>query len=73
MAEGLGHKCLQSRKHTFDHRLRTAGVGFRGRKTPLGHKSEQAPTHYPVPKSGTLIAAADRVCDPASRKSHARP
>jgi hypothetical protein len=58
-------------KHTFWHRLRVAGIGFEDRKVLLGHKSDHVTTHYSAPEIGMLIAAAERVCELESRKSHA--
>ncbi len=58
-------------KHTFGHRLRAAGIGFEDRKVLLGHKSEHVTTHYSAPEVGALVAAAERVCELGSRKSHA--
>jgi len=58
-------------KHTFGHRLRAAGIGFEDRKALLGHKSDHVTTHYSAPEIGALIAAAERVCELESRKSHA--
>ena len=58
-------------KHSFGHRLRAAGIGFEDRKVLLGHKSDHVTTHYSAPEIGALIAAAERVCDLGSRKSHA--
>lgn len=66
-------KCLRVHdlKHTFGHRLRAAGIGFEDRKVLLGHKSDHVTTHYSAPEIGMLIAAAERVCELGSRKSHA--
>jgi integrase len=58
-------------KHTFGHRLRVVGVGFEDRKVLLGHKSQHVTTHYSAPEIGALVAAAERVCELGSRKSHA--
>ncbi len=58
-------------KHTFGHRLRVAGIGFEDRKFLLGHKSEHVTTHYSAPEISALIAAAEKVCELGSRKSHA--
>jgi integrase len=58
-------------KHTFGHRLRAAGIGFKDRKVLLGHKSDHVTTHYSAPEIGALVAAAERVCELWSRKSHA--
>jgi integrase len=68
-----GFRCLRVHdlKHTFGHRLRAAGIGFEDRKVLLGHKSDHVTTHYSAPEIGMLIAAAERVCELGSRKSHA--
>jgi integrase len=58
-------------KHTYGHRLRTAGVGFEDRKLLLGHKSNHVTTHYSAPELGALIRASEMVCDLGSRKSPA--
>jgi integrase len=58
-------------KHTFGHRLSAVGVGFEDRKVLLGHKSDHVTTHYSALEIGALIAAAERVCELGSRKSHA--
>jgi integrase len=69
--EGFRNLRVHDLKHTFGHRLRAAGVGFEDRKVLLGHKSEHVTTHYSAPEIGTLIAAAERVCELGSRKSPA--
>lgn len=77
--EAVGHACpdgfsairVHDLKHTFGHRLRAAGVGFEDRKVLLGHKSDHVTTHYSAPEISGLIAAAERVCELESRKSHA--
>jgi integrase len=58
-------------RHTFGHRLRAAGIGFEDRKVLLGHKSDHVTTPYSAPEIGAPIAAAERVCELESRKSHA--
>ena len=37
----------------------------------LRHKSDHVTTHYFAPEISGLIAAAERVCELKSRKSHA--
>ena len=69
--DGFRNLRVHDLKHTFGHRLRAAGVGFEDRKVLLGHKSEHVTTHYSAPEIGTLIAAAERVCELGSRKSPA--
>jgi integrase len=58
-------------KHTYGHRLRAAGVSFEDRQSLLGHKSAHMTTHYSAADIGNLIAASEKVCDFASRKSPA--
>ena len=78
-AKELGRLCpkgfqslrVHDLKHTFGHRLRAAGIGFEDRKVLLGHKSDHVTTHHSAPEIGALIAAAERVCELGSRKSHA--
>jgi integrase len=78
-AKELGRPCpkgfqslrVHDLKHTFGHRLRAAGIGFEDRKVLVGHKSDHVTTHYSAPEIGTLVAAAERVCELGSRKSHA--
>jgi integrase len=78
-AKELGRTCpkgfqslrVHDLKHTFGHRLRAAGIGFEDRKVLLGHKSDHVTTHYSAPEIGALIAAAEKVCELGSRKSHA--
>ena len=58
-------------KHTFGHRLRAAGVSFEDRQSLLGHKAAHVTTHYSAADIGNLIAASEKVCGFASRKSPA--
>jgi integrase len=58
-------------KHTYGYRLRAAGVQFEDRQLLLGHKAAHVTTHYSAADIGNLIAASERVCDLASRKSPA--
>ena len=55
-------------KHTFGRRLRAAGVTFEDRQDLLGHKSRRITTHYSEAELENLIAAAEKACDPKSRK-----
>jgi hypothetical protein len=48
-----------------------AGVGFKDRKLPLGHKSDHVTTHYSAPEIGSLIAASEKVRALRAPKSHA--
>jgi integrase len=61
--DGFSSLRVHDLKHTFGHRLRATGVGFEDRKVLLGRKSEHVTTHYSAPEIGTLIAAAERVCE----------
>jgi len=58
-------------KHTFGRRLRAAGVSFEDRQDLLGHRSGRITTHYSRAELVNLIAAANKVCEPESRKTHA--
>jgi integrase len=58
-------------KHTFGRRLRAAGVSFEDRQDLLGHKSGRITTHYSRAELGTLIEAAEKVCETESRKTPA--
>ena len=58
-------------KHTFGHRLRAAGVSFEDRQSLLGHKAAHVTAHYSAADISNLIAASEKVCDFASRKSPA--
>jgi hypothetical protein len=54
-----------------------AGVGFEDRKLLLGHNAGHVTTHYSAPENSapeieTLIQASEKVCEPGSRKTHAR-
>jgi len=50
-------------KHTFDRRLRAAGVSFEDRQDLLGHESGRITTHYSRPELSSLIAAVEKICD----------
>lgn len=50
-------------KHTFGRRLRAAGVSFEDRQDLLGHKSGRITTHYSAAEIGSLIAAANKICE----------
>ena len=56
---------------TFGRRLRAAGVSFEDRQDLLGHKSGRITTHYSQAELSNLIAAAEKVCEPESRKTPA--
>lgn len=68
---GLPQARVHDLKHTFGRRLRAAGVSLEDRQDLLGHKSGRITTHYSQAELANLIAAANRVCDDASRKSPA--
>jgi hypothetical protein len=50
-------------KHTFGRRLRAAGVSFEDRQDLLGHRSGRITTHYSAAELGSLLEAANRVCE----------
>ncbi len=56
-------------KHTFDYRLRAAGVGFEDRQDLLGHKSNRITTHYSNSALRNLIEAANKACDRSQQTS----
>jgi integrase len=68
---GLRKIRVHDLKHTFGRRLRTAGVSFEDRQDLLGHRSGRITTHYSQAELTSLIEAAEKVCDPESRKSPA--
>lgn len=78
-AEEMGRACpagfqsvrVHDLKHTYGHRLRSAGIGFEDRQVLLGHKSRHVTTHYSAPEISSLIAASEKVCALQSRKSPA--
>jgi integrase len=55
-------------KHTFGRRLRAGGVRFEDRQDLLGHKSGRITTHYSQAELGSLIAAANTVCEKSGHK-----
>ena len=61
----------RNKKHTFDRRLRAAGVPWETRKVLLGHKSGDITTHYSAPEIAELLEAANRVCRGKSGKTPA--
>ncbi|MGB9429830.1 MAG: tyrosine-type recombinase/integrase [Gammaproteobacteria bacterium] len=69
--EGFRNVRVHDLKHTFGRRLRAAGVSFEDRQDLLGHKSNRVTTEYSAAELGQLIAAADTVIKPQSRKSPA--
>jgi len=68
---GLPQVRVHDLKHTFGRRLRAAGVSFEDRQDLLGHKSARITTHYSRAELANLIAEANKVCEPESRKSPA--
>jgi integrase len=68
---GLPQVRVHDLKHTFGRRLRAAGVSFEDRQDLLGHKSGRITTHYSQAELENLIAAANKVCGQATRKSPA--
>jgi hypothetical protein len=65
--EGFRRVRVHDLKHTFGRRLRAAGVTF-DRQDLLGHKSRRITTHYSEAELANLIAAAEKACNPKSRK-----
>ncbi len=49
-------------KHTFERRLRAAGISFEDRQDLLGHKSGRITTHYSSVELSNLIDAVNKVC-----------
>ncbi len=58
---GLEQVRFHDLRHTFEHRLRAAGVSYEDRQDLLGHKSERMTTHYSAPDLARLIEAANKV------------
>lgn len=50
--------------------MNSAGVPLETRKVLLGHKNGDITSHYSAPEIEELLAAANRICDTDSRKSH---
>jgi hypothetical protein len=69
--EGFRNIRVHDLKHTWGYRLRAAGVQFEDRQVLLGHQSTHMTTHYSAAHIGNLIAASEKVCELASRKSPA--
>jgi integrase len=69
--QGFKRVRVHDLKHTFGRRLRAVGVSFEDRQDLLGHKSGRITTHYSRAELSNLIEAAEKVCDPDSRKSPA--
>jgi integrase len=67
--EGFRNVRVHDLKHTLGRRLRAAGVSFEDRQDLLGHKSARVTTDYSAAEIGSLIEAANRVAQNASRKS----
>lgn len=66
---GLSQVRIHDLKHSFGHRLRSAGVSYEDRQDLLGHKSGRITTHYSAAELHNLIEAANKVCD----RSRQRP
>jgi integrase len=56
-------------KHTFDRRLRAAGVSFETRKVLLHHKSGDVTTHYSPAELEELINAVEKIVEKESGKN----
>jgi integrase len=69
--DGFRNVRVHDLKHTYGYRLRAAGVAFEDRQVLLGHKTQHITTHYSAADIGNLIAASEKVCELASRKSPA--
>jgi integrase len=69
--DGFRNIRVHDLKHTYGYRLRAAGVQFEDRQLLLGHKAQHVTTHYSAADIGNLIAASEKVCELASRKSPA--
>jgi integrase len=68
---GLPSIRVHDLKHTYGHRLRTAGVSFEDTQDLLGHKSNRITDHYSSPGICRLIDSAEKVTRRDSRKSPA--
>ena len=68
---GLPHVRVHDLKHTFERRLRAAGVSFEDRQDLLGHRSGRITTHYSAAELANLIDAANKVCEMGVCKMHA--
>ena len=69
--DGFRNVRVHDLKHTYGSRRRAAGVQFEDRQVLLGHKTQHITTHYSAADIGNLIAASEKVCELASRKSPA--
>lgn len=50
-------------QHTFDRRLRAAGVSEEDRKVLFGHLTNRITTHYSKPELASLMDAVDSICE----------
>jgi integrase len=69
--DGFRNIRVHDLKHTYGYRLRAAGVQFEDRQLLLGHKAQHVTTHDSAADIGNLIAASEKACELASRKSPA--
>ena len=60
---GLPQVRAHDLRHTFGHRLRTAGVSFEDRQDLLGHRSGRITTHYSAPDLSRLLHAVDSISE----------
>jgi integrase len=60
---GLPRLRVHDLRHTFGHRLRSAGVHLEDRKALLGHTVGDVTTHYSAPDLVRLLEYANRICD----------
>ena len=68
---GLLQVRVHDLKHTFDRRLRAAGVPLETRKVLLGDRNGDITAHYSAPDLAELLEAATRVCAGESGKTPA--
>lgn len=60
---GLPTLRVHDLRHTFGHRLRSAGVDVEDRADLLGHAAGRMTTHYSAPDIARLLASAERVVE----------
>ena len=65
---GFANLRVHNLKHTFDRRLRAAGVSLETRKVLLGHTNGDITSHYSAPEIEELLTAVNRVCEMNPRK-----
>ena len=60
---GFSHLRVHDVKHSFDRRLRAAGVSLETRRVLLGHRNGDITSHYSAPEIEEWLTAANRVCE----------